>query len=204
MIRYLTVEGFDTGIAMGGTEYSMTFENITLLNQNVVGINNTWNLMQFRGLTSTNSVPVLRNNKATANDFRWGIVAIIDGVFNGGDPSNVAIENEAQLYLRNISTTGYQAVLSERGTVLPGTSIAGEYIEPRAVSLFQTPKASLGLPIQDTPTVPSIPPLPGPTSKHSALIPTTASMTLPPCKPPSTLARQPSISPAVDTISTAP
>ena len=156
MVRGLVVEGFATGIAAGGTEYSLTFEQTTLSGQTVVGINSTWQLLQFRGLVSTNSVPVLRNNKATANDFRWGIVAILDGSFDGGAAGSVAIENEASLYLRNVDASGYDAVLSNRGVVDPRTTI-DEYVFERAVSLFESPAAMLKLPIEETPILPDDP-----------------------------------------------
>ena len=156
MIRGLTVEGFATGIAAGGTEYSLTFEDTSLIGQTVVGINSTWQLLQFVGLSSTNAVPVLRNNKATANDFRWGLVVILDGTFEGGTPGTVAIENEASLYLRDVTVSGYDAVLSNRGLVDPRTSI-DEYIFERAEALFATPPTMLQLPIEDVPLLPDDP-----------------------------------------------
>ncbi|MEO0483318.1 MAG: glycosyl hydrolase family 28-related protein [Planctomycetota bacterium] len=157
MVRSLTVEGFDTGIRVGGTEYSMVYEDLTLRDQNVVGINNTWDILTIRGLTSENSVPALRNNKATANDFRWGMVTIIDGVFTGGDAANVAIENEAALYLRNCSAAGYQALLRERGDIVPGM-VASEFTSDREHSLFPSASTSLNLPILDTPALAYEPP----------------------------------------------
>jgi len=157
MVRSLTVEGFDTGLAVGGTEYSTVYESLTLRNQNVVGINNTWNILTIRGLASDNSVPVLRNNKATANDFRWGVVSILDGTFTGGDPARAAIENEAALYLRDCVASGYANLLRERGVDLPGLALA-EFISDRAHRLFPAGATSLHLPILDTPALPYEPP----------------------------------------------
>lgn len=158
MVRNLLVDGFDTGIHISGTEYSMTFEQLTLLNQNVVGLTNTWNNVQIHGLVSSNSVPVIRNNKATSNNFRWGTVLIVDGEFNDGAADQVAIENEAAVYLRDITTTGYSAVISERGDVVSGTSIDDEYVVYRAESIFPNPASSLQLPVEPLPDVVDSPP----------------------------------------------
>ena len=154
IVRRVTIEGFDTGIAMGGTEYGMVFEQITLRNQRVVGINNTWNILSIRGLDSDNAVPVIRNNKATAQNFAWGMITLLDANLVGGDPNSVAIENDAALYSRNLATAGYQAAIRENGAILPETSIPGEYNAQRALSVFPSPPRSLQLPILDTPEPP--------------------------------------------------
>ena len=145
LVRNLEVVGFEIGVASAGTEYSMTFMDLNLSAQRTVGLDNTWNLLQIEGLLSSNQVPVVRNNKATANEFRWGSVAILDGVFSGGSASVSAIENEAQLYLRNVTATGYQSLLRERGAVVPGATIT-ERVIPRVESLFGERSGSLNLP----------------------------------------------------------
>ncbi|MFM9956447.1 MAG: glycosyl hydrolase family 28-related protein [Phycisphaerales bacterium] len=149
MLRNVRVEGFDTGISMGGTEYSMTFENITLLNQRVFGIDNIWNILCIRGLNSNNTVPAIRNRVDGTNFFEWGMVTLIDANLTGGAAGTAAIVNEARLYARNITTSGYAAAISRDGVLLPGTNIPGEHIDQRAISIWPTsrPPASLGLPV---------------------------------------------------------
>ncbi len=153
MLRNVTVEGFNTGISMGGTEYSMTFEDITLLNQRVFGIDNIWNILCIRGLTSVNSVPAIRNRVDTTNFFEWGMVSLVDANLTGGAAGTAAIVNEARLYARNITTSGYGAAISRDGVLLPGTSVPGEHIDQRAVGVWptETSPASLGLPIEAFP-----------------------------------------------------
>jgi hypothetical protein len=155
MVRNVSIDGFDVGIGMGGTEYSMTFEDITLTNQRQFGIDNIWNILAIRNLTSVNSVPVIRNRTDTTNFFEWGMVSLVDASLNGGSPANPAIINEARLYLRNVSTTGYAAVVREDGVLVPGASIPGEYVDLRPLSIFRSTAApvSLGLAIEDTPEV---------------------------------------------------
>jgi len=105
--------------------------NITLRNQKVVGIENHFSLA-CRGLYSTNTVPVVRNEGGNAN------LVVVDGVFTGGDGKTCAIEssNGAVAYLRNLSATGYQAVLKQDAAVVPGLTLAEKsLVRPRPSSI---------------------------------------------------------------------
>ncbi len=153
MIRNVTIEGFDEGVFVAGTEYSMVFDGLTLRHQRIVGIFNLWNILSIRNLVSENSVPVIRNVVDGANFFEWGMILLIDATLTGGSPAQPAIFNQARLYLRNITASGYSSVLSENGALLPSLTIA-EYANPRFYSVFQSPRASLNLAIEDTPEVP--------------------------------------------------
>ncbi len=152
LIQHVKIVGFDIGILAVNPEYSITFEDIELENQKVLGIRNLWNVLSIRRLTSRNSVPVIKNDNtsgAGSKDNR-SLTVVIDGNFTGGASSNVAIDNYAgQVYARNITTSGYQAVIKNKGTVVPGTLIA-EYVSTQPYSLFTSPQRSLNLPIEET------------------------------------------------------
>lgn len=153
MIKNVRIVGFDYGIFAVGPEYSLTFEHITLENQKVAGINNVWNLLSIRGLTSRNTVPVIKSEGVNPNDGR-SFTVVIDGNFTGGSDSNAAIEvNAGSVFARNITTSGYKAVIKKGGTVVPGTSVA-EYVSGKSYSLFSSPQKSLNLPVVEVPTVP--------------------------------------------------
>jgi len=145
MIRNTTIEGFDIGIKTNGQPSSVALANITLRKQKVVGIENRFPLA-CKGLYSTNSVPVVRNIGGSAN------LVIVDGVFGGGDPAVCAIENSkgATAYLRNLSASGYQAVLKQDDAVVPGASLA-EKIIGATKTVFDSPLTGLALPIEDPP-----------------------------------------------------
>ncbi|MFK7961556.1 MAG: glycosyl hydrolase family 28-related protein [Phycisphaerales bacterium] len=151
MIRRVTVDGFDVGIRMAGTEYSMTFEDIDLRNQREAGILNVWNILTIRRLTSDNLVPAIVHRKATPNNFRWGMVTLIDSQLGGGDPSRAAIENEGALFVRNLITDGYAAAVAEDGVFATGPQVPGEYTSDRGHALFGSPGGTLDLPIEDFP-----------------------------------------------------
>ncbi len=152
-IANLKVVGFNYGIFAVGPEYSLTFENITLENQRIAGIKNTWNLLSIRNLTSRNVVPVIKSEGVNPNDAR-SFTVVTDGKFSGGSRANAAIEvNAGNVFLRNISTTGYQAVIKQGDKVIPGNTVA-EYASSQVQSLFSTSQKSLNLPVQEVPIVP--------------------------------------------------
>ncbi|PSB04310.1 glycosyl hydrolase family 28-related protein [Merismopedia glauca] len=153
LIKNVKIVGFNLGIDTVSPEYSITLENITLENQKVAGIRNMWNILSIHGLTSNNRVPVIKHENTTqaySRDTR-NLTVLIDAKLNGGSPENVAIDNYAgNVYLRNVKTTGYQAVVKNRGQIIPGTSIT-EYVSAQALSLFNSTGRSLKLPIEEAP-----------------------------------------------------
>lgn len=150
LIRNLTVDGFDQGVRVGGQDYSMNFENLTLKNQRQAGFINQDNLSSIRGLTSINNVPAIQNIRGSGD---WGMVTLIDGNLTGGSSTNAAIENTGgEVYLRNIKMSGYQAALKDGNAVVSGPSLI-EYVSQVIYSLFPSPQGHLKLAIQDTPSV---------------------------------------------------
>ncbi|GAB4515789.1 MAG: hypothetical protein Tsb0013_20340 [Phycisphaerales bacterium] len=155
MIRGVTVDGFDIGIRMTGTEYSMVFEDITLTDQHVYAIFNVWNIMTFRGLTTSGTVPVLWHDVDTVNQFRWGMVTIIDGDFTAlpGTPTGTpALLTSSSTYLHDCVSTGYSALVEFEGEQLPFT-VASEWTSDRVERVWPSPAGSLGLTIEDVPEV---------------------------------------------------
>lgn len=145
LIKNVTINGFNDGIAISRTEYSVTFENLTLSNQLVSGINNSSNVLSIRKITSTNSVPAIKDTSSS------GLITVIDGTFTGGSSSVSAIENTGELYARNVTSTGYQSVIKNKGVVVSG-STQGEFVSSAVESLFSGPSSSLFFPIEETPT----------------------------------------------------
>jgi hypothetical protein len=120
-------------------------EHITLKNQKVVGFEN--NLpVSIRGLISINSVPAIRNGKRKSAH-----LVLVDAKLSGGRPEACAIESESPaLYLRNVTASGYQAVLNDKGKVVPGNKIT-EYVAGEVHTMAGSPKKHLGLPIEVAP-----------------------------------------------------
>ena len=143
LVKNLSIEGFDYGIRIRHAIYSVTFEHIRLQNQKVVGIDSS-NVIAIRGLKSINTVPVIKNR-------RGGLVVLVDGEFQSESSPETAIQNQGSLYVRNTKAVGYQSLIKNGGSVVPGL-VQGEYISDAVQSLFDTPKHSLNLSIEETPT----------------------------------------------------
>jgi hypothetical protein len=145
MLKNISINGFDYAIKTGRAEYSITFENIAISNQRIAGIENISNILMFRKLTSTNTVPVIRNLN------RSGMITVLDSEFKGGNGSGSAIDNiDGSLFARNVVTSGYQSAIKNKGTVVSGTSVK-EYVNGAVSKLFPGNSASLNLPVEETP-----------------------------------------------------
>ncbi|MBW4634280.1 MAG: DUF4347 domain-containing protein [Iphinoe sp. HA4291-MV1] len=143
LIKDVQIEGFDYGIQLSYSEYGPTFENITLKNQRVAGIRNVHGVLTIRGLNSTNSVPVIQGTSSA------GMVTLIDANLQAGASNFSAIETAGEVYVRNVTTSGYQSVIKYNGNIVSGTSHT-EYAT-NVYQLFDGPKQSLNLPVKETP-----------------------------------------------------
>ncbi len=144
MIRNVTVDGFNYGIALYNAEYSMTFEGITLRNQSTAGILNSGNVVSLHSLTSTNSVPALIGTAGSLS-------VILSANCTGGSGTRSAVEiTGGSCLLRNIVTSGYQSAVKNGASIVSGANQV-EYVNSTPLSLFTSPQTTLGLPIEDTP-----------------------------------------------------
>jgi hypothetical protein len=145
MLKQVSVYGFDYGIKTDKLEYSITFEDIVLNAQRVAGIENHGNILMIRKLTSTNSVPAIRNVGGP------GMITLLNSSLMGGSVSRSAIENHAgYLFARSVSTAGYQSAINNKGAVMNGTSVS-EFNSGSFSSLFSSPSKSLNLSVEETP-----------------------------------------------------
>ncbi len=148
LVQYVTVEGFDKGVATGNT-FSMVLEHLTIKGQHEVGFDNPFGRMTLRDFKSDNSVTALRTGKD-------GEFTLLGAELKGGDRGNVAIVTEGRkVYLRDITQQGYGHILQTAdGTKMPGDNLK-EWHALKALALFDVPKIeSLRLPIEQTPEVP--------------------------------------------------
>lgn len=158
LVSDLEITGFDYGIKSAWPTASITFENINLQNQKVLGWENFGQTVFIRRLRSQNAVPVLKNLKNSP-----GSVVLVDAELMGtaGASKYPAIINQKQMFLRNVRTSGYmKAVRHEdkgRGNE-PGVSasVITEWLShgKKPLTLFNTSSTSLNLPIKDSPEVP--------------------------------------------------
>jgi hypothetical protein len=143
-MKGLVIDGFDYGIKDANSEYSLTFENLTLLNQKRYGIYNENNVLSIRHFLSTNSVTAICNQNAA------GLIVLIDASLQGGASQNTAIQNQGTIYARNVSSSGYASMLRGPAGVVQGPAIS-EYDSGTVLTPFGSKASSLNLPVEETP-----------------------------------------------------
>ena len=144
LMKNVVINGFNYGIENGQIDYSTTYEDLTLLNQSLYGIDNNGNVMSIRGLSSQDSVPAIYNQSSL------GLVTLLQASLQGGSASTSAIVNDGTLYVRNVSSTGYLSAIQNGTSTVPGATV-NEYDSGPEKGLFSSATSSLNLPIQETP-----------------------------------------------------
>ena len=156
LIKNVRVVGFDDGIRCAHGVNSITFEHISLEGQNRCGFRNDGQCVHVRGLKSVNAVPAVRNGGHPS------MMVLLDADLRGkGKAADVpAIENAWILHARNVRTAGYRTAIRNTGGHKQGAAgpVVGEFLSHGAVTLFDTPKRPLHLPVKEVPTVPWDPP----------------------------------------------
>lgn len=156
LVKNVSITGFGYGIWTDGEHMSMTFENVTLREQNRYGVYNVEQTLSFHNLVSHNAVPVVFNADSE------GVVTLVDGLFEGtGEAASVpaVIIDRGALFARGIRISGYGLGVDNNvghGNDFSGDSIA-EFVSHDVLSVFPTEpslKRSMGLQIKPTPEVP--------------------------------------------------
>ncbi len=162
LVKKVRIDGFQTGVAIRYQEYSMTFEDLTLQGQRVVGFRSQGNIVAIRRLKSQNSVPAIISEGSNS------MVVLLDSSLNGGSDRNSAIQSDGGLYCLRVDNSGYSAAISKR--IMTGQepptrkdqTIVGpaidEYIGDKIILGHGDGKGALKLPIKDTPD-PPLPPV---------------------------------------------
>ncbi|MBS3734381.1 MAG: chitobiase/beta-hexosaminidase C-terminal domain-containing protein [Phycisphaerae bacterium] len=139
MLRRVTIEGFDIGIKTTGNVSHGTLVDITLKNQNKLGILNRFPVT-IHNLVSVNKVPAVRNDGGIAN------LAMVGAKLTGGSPDHCAIEQvKGSGLLSDVKTAGYKAALKLEGKVIDGASIDERVLGPEHSVYDGTPIRALRL-----------------------------------------------------------
>ena len=139
LLKNIVINGFDYGIKVANNEYSLTLEDLTLLNQKRYGIYNASNVLSIRHLFSTNGVPAICNANAA------GLITLVGASLRGVSAQSAAIENHGTLYARDVTSSGYTSALQGHGSAIT------EYDSGPVVNQFGGKASSLGLPVEETP-----------------------------------------------------
>lgn len=153
LVKNVTIDGFDTGLAYTGALYSAAVDGLNLSNQRVYGIYNKRQILSIRNLVSNNSVPAIKNDSGGYP--AHGLLTLVGATLNGGGANQSAIDNtrDGGLYVRDLTTNGYQYAISSQvdGVQTNQVSPVNEFVSHPVLSTFNSPQTSLGLSIVETP-----------------------------------------------------
>lgn len=148
-VRDVLIEGFDTGIKVTPTRNFTVFEDITLKNQNIVGMEVQQTITSIRKFRSENRVPGLLLTGGSAH------VVLTDGVFISETPTDMAAVriDLGAAFLRNIHTTNYHKAYSRfLDEECAPDGFVKEYSTHGRFSLYEDESTdSLNLPVEDFP-----------------------------------------------------
>jgi hypothetical protein len=146
LVKNVFVEGFDSGIRVGSEVNGITLEHINLCNQKTVGLENLGNVVAIRNLSSSNSVPAVRNTNSTS------LMTLLDADLRGSSHSVSAIENNSRMFARNVRSEGYRSAIMQDNKVVKGTKVR-EFTSFAPFTLFKSSaNTSLNLPIEEPPS----------------------------------------------------
>lgn len=155
LVQDVVIEGFETGV-LSQWIWGQTLSRVTIRNCRKVGVEVSANTVAIENLVVERTP--LAISVDYPNDWTWwgGVVAIVGGRFEGGDPAGPAIKNRSVLYARSIQARGYGMLIASEtpGGNVTGGRLAGEYLSHPARTLAGGAVTSLMLPIKPEPKVP--------------------------------------------------
>ncbi|MEX2382482.1 MAG: glycosyl hydrolase family 28-related protein [Opitutales bacterium] len=149
LIKNVSVKGFDVGISAAHSVASMTFEHISVEQQNAAGFQNDGHPVSIRGLSSRNRVPAVLHN--------GGLMVLIDSDLQGleGAADSPAILSSGTLFARDIRSVGYaHALHDQRNDRRVADLTNGEYRSDPPRARVTDAANTLRLEIKETPEVP--------------------------------------------------
>ncbi|MDX2174848.1 MAG: glycosyl hydrolase family 28-related protein [Candidatus Sumerlaeia bacterium] len=152
LLQDVLIDGFQEGIRTFFTVNSITMERVTVQNQTFRGMTNNQQTMFLRQFTSNNEVVAIFNTNQNSS------MTLIDSTLvNPLATGGAAIINEDDLFIRNLTTSGYTTAVAN-SAFLPVPSQTGpnvaEMLTHGALRLCDSPETSLNLPVQNPPAVP--------------------------------------------------
>ncbi len=158
LIKHVHVIGFDVGIRTRTAVDSVTLEHITVEGQRRVGFSNDGQCVSMRDFVSRNAVPAIENLGS------YSLMTVIEGELVGAGRAAklAAVENSGALLVRNVDVQGYEKGVHNAAEGGTGEGAAAgrieEFCSHRPTVLFEdSPRHTLGLPVKETPVVPSVP-----------------------------------------------
>lgn len=151
--RNLRISGFDFGVKTANSVNSVTFEDLTTVNQRLTAIRNSGQVVNLRHVQTTNWVSAIQNYDPT------GFITLLDSTFQGSAGprrQEPPVQNRGALFARNVTMPGYTNGVENRSGHRnpPETHDLAEFLSHDAFALHPSVTNSLNLPVLETPEVP--------------------------------------------------
>jgi hypothetical protein len=148
LVRDVLIDGFETGLAADKTINSQTISGLTIRNSRKHAI---WHQRQVLSIED-----LVVENAPVAISSAGGPISVVSGRFVGTDRSKAAIQsNGSSVYLRDIKSSGFKALVEQKGTIVVSNATVDEYASSPVRKLFEASQSkSIGLPIKKAPIVP--------------------------------------------------
>lgn len=114
LIEDVEIQGFKNGIWDGFVQYGLTINRVYLHGQTAYGINATADVLNVQGLRFEGAVPGIRSESGA------GHLTLLDSTFTrtgGTAAAALSLGANSKAYLRNVSASGYTALLKQASTV---------------------------------------------------------------------------------------
>ncbi|NBC84467.1 MAG: DUF1349 domain-containing protein, partial [Bacteroidetes bacterium] len=141
LVKDVTIDNFETGIMTPGNVSHATLEHITVENCDLA--------LNCNFPMSIRNLEVIDCEKGVTNTNTLSQLVLIDATFTGGSGSYSAIENTKSMYLRNITSDGFQSVLEDNGAVIAGNTIDEKLSGGNIGEAWPSPDEHLKLPVED-------------------------------------------------------
>ncbi|MCM8533402.1 MAG: glycoside hydrolase family 55 protein [Lentisphaeraceae bacterium] len=151
-INDVLIDGFDRGIEASHFQYGMSFENITLRNQQQIAIKNNQNVLTFRKLDYEGNVPFYISPSDASM-----LVVVDSRVKSIAKGDQAAIQSRGFVNLRRVKFEGYKQIVddtSKKNNDLPAKDKASTVVENFDLGVTYSEKnnaQALNLPIADIP-----------------------------------------------------
>lgn len=151
LIQDCVVEGFAIGVQSQWI-WGQTLSRVTIKKCRKVGLFVSANCVAVEQLVVEDTPQAIHVHRPETWDHWAGVVALVGGRFSGGDKDQAAIRNEGVLYVRGVTTQGFQRAID---CPLLNATVAGpdvaEYLSHPLKSLFQPGRTTPTLPIRPEP-----------------------------------------------------
>ncbi|HEY0307811.1 MAG TPA: glycoside hydrolase family 55 protein [Acidobacteriaceae bacterium] len=137
LVEHVTVNGFDVGIDVANTQYSITMDGVRLFDQKKAALQNNKNMVTVK------DIEVKSGTLGIANVGADGLIMLVRGHITA--PAGKAIQNAGVIVFHGTKMDGYQAIT---GGALPGDLMEGFM---SGQTHWKDTKGAWGLPIPEFP-----------------------------------------------------